>query len=1513
MNNNRPLPLWRRILAAFFVAQLALGPLATPAYAQLTKLADEPIAFMPSAPPNIVLSVDDSTSMLSDFLPDYVIGAFCRDGNGSMTQSCGFVGSPTSPQYIFSAGNTLGGAAIPYPRYADGVPPNATAYANSTIPNWSGAWPAPVHSNAMNRLYYDPSITYSPPLKYDGTPYPSYGSPWTSVHADPWATELKTENLTAAVRIGMWCNSDHPDDTNWNPASGGGNECRVNGTDYASITPAAPGDYQYPWRNTSGNDLRNFRFGASGTNASWNKSIYCNTGSPRFPKNLPCTTTGYTCPAPQTYIPPSPLPQTCFYQGDLTSSTCTTTYNPPGCNTNPAYGSPGPCTGPECLVCTSSSSCTSSVTGKIGRCRLASSSPPGSGGSNSNCNCSGIGCTLGSCPNYNPPGMGTCSGGAIPTPITNCTNNNSNNCSLRLYTPATGLNDGPTLIEDANGAGEVCRRNNRSYPDGTIASPWNYPSAPYTATKNNASCGTVPGYATVPRHYWKTSVEWCSSQITTANSKWRTFGAPGTCQDERTATYRFPRFYKYGVPKTDPAYLDNVTFPAFERVDLTPTIPSYTHTFWRSGAFQTITRTYVEEMTNYANWFAYYRTRIQAAKTVISQNFTYLDTDFRVGFHTLSNDPPTSYVDVAPFDANAGGQKDKWYQQLFGIQIAMGKQTPNMDAVVRIGELFKNGGNAALLGSGDPITLSCQKNYHMLFTDGITNQGALPSVTVGNVDDVVPALPEPVFVLPPIVAGSPWPNLYREDPLNALANTLSDYATHYWVTDMRPAMPNNVLVGKDPASWQHLNFAALSLGTEGVLPSAGATTESQIAAGTLRWPKPVPTQWQPGPSGVDDLWHAAVNGRGRFVNAKTSQQLGRGIAQILADITSPAGGLTGAVFSNPNLSSTNRYTYLAKFTQGWGGNLQKIEIDPQTAAPLSVVWDAEAALIGQTTPAAPPNDKPWYTNRRIVTIDEGGAKVPFLRASLGATQLSTLGPDATSQDRVIEFLRGDRSNEGEDDGQFRVRPSPLGDIVNSQPVVVGDPEWSYLDANDPGYSAFKAAMTGRSKRVYVGANDGMLHAFDDTNGSEAWAFVPRDFYRKAPPVSNDKAGLVGLTYQPGGLPLYAHRFYVDATPRVVDANLAGTWRTLLVGGLGKGGQSYYALDVTDPGAITDESSATSKVLWEFRNADLGYTYGRPTIIKTRAFGGKWLAVVSSGYNNASGEGKLFFLDAATGALLKTMGTGEGTPGSPAGLAHFNAYVEDYRNQLAEQFYAGDLLGNVWRFNVQDANDANWTVEKLAKLTDGFGAAQPVTIPPMIEVDITNGVDRWVFVGTGRLLHEDDLSDTQPQRMYALRDGTYDTPKALGAPLTPADLDVVSGVTGLGSGVIAVNGWYDDLPAGQRIVRPIAATVGLVAYIATGLPIDPCEVGQPANVYVRQFGNGESRLESGPGVFIETIYVPDGGAGLSIISTQDPSCTDNCIPQLKLAVTTTKPEIKLFGAKLPGFVNQNRISWRQLGQ
>ncbi len=278
--------------------------------------------------------------------------------------------------------------------------------------------------------------------------------------------------------------------------------------------------------------------------------------------------------------------------------------------------------------------------------------------------------------------------------------------------------------------------------------------------------------------------------------------------------------------------------------------------------------------------------------------------------------------------------------------------------------------------------------------------------------------------------------------------------------------------------------------------------------------------------------------------------------------------------------------------------------------------------------------------------------------------------------------------------------------------------------------------------IYVGANDGMLHAFDDASGGESWAYVPSALYRKPDPPESVGAtypNLLGaLAFQEGALPKFKHRFLVDGPITVTDANIAGSWKTMLVGGLGKGGKSFYAVDVTDPANVKTEADAAAALMWEFNDPDLGYSFGKPLVTKTNAFGKKWLVVVSSGYNNPSGEGKLWFLDAKDGTVLKVLSTGVGSAGTPSGLAQFSAYTQDQTNYLADQIYAGDLLGNFWRFDVSDADSGNWKVEKMATLTSPSGAAQPVTTAPQIEIDIANGVDRWVFVGTGKLLHENDL-------------------------------------------------------------------------------------------------------------------------------------------------------------------------------
>ena len=1139
--------------------------------------------------------------------------------------------------------------------------------------------------------------------------------------------------------------------------------------------------------------------------------------------------------------------------------------------------------------------------------------------------------------------MGTCQTGNVGA---SCTQNGTTaQCAINAQATVTACDDKTalsaiTLLADANGSGVVCRRNNHAYAsDGTTASQTNYPSGKFTTPvvgerTPGAGCHATNRYTSVPRHYWKTEIEWCDKSIATAGDKWLGYGTPtgGSCQAFKDASHVFPRFYQFGAsPGTD-----NDAIAAFARTDLVSG-STYTHTWTDdSGVLQTITRTYDQEMTNYANWFAYYRTRLLAVKTVTSLVFLgktagtlNVDDTSRVGFHTMFSFA-TSFVDIADFDA---AQKAAWATQLIDLKVPLGQETPTLNTISRIGDYYLNGSSASLPGSTDPIELSCQKNWHMLFTDGFTNQNSLPMTVVGDQDDTVPAtipVGGAAVAGTGLVASAAWPAPFREDtsPGNAVANSAADYVTNYWITNLRPAMPENVATSaRDPASWPHQNFAAMSLGTEGILPSGNqSVVEAQLAAGALQWPKPQPTVFRPDQSGVDDLWHAAINGRGRFVNAQSADELKLGMGQILQDVLNQAGARAGASFQSISVSATSNFIYRTAFQPGWGVSLRKVQIDPATGDEVATAWDASTQLATQLTVSVGVPE-PWLTERKIATIDETATAVPFLDASIGANQLDSLAPGKPARAKaVLAFLRGDRSKEGTKVGQFRVRVGGVfGDVVDSQPVYVGAPRAPYLEANDPGYTtnfANVAAVKNRAARVYVGANDGMLHAIDDATGNEAWAFVPSELYRP------DDTGLGALSYQDGALPPFKHHYYVDATPRITDVNFGGgssDWHTILVGGLGKGGQSYYALDVTQPSDITSETELAKRVLWEFSNADLGYTYGRAIVAKTRAFGGQWLVIVPSGYNNVSaggsGEGKVFFLRASDGALLKTMSTGAGSTTDPSGLAQIAAYQQDFRNQLAEQIYGGDLQGNFWRFDVSDADDSKWSVAKIAQLTDPSGNPQPVTTPPQIEIDIANGIDRWVFVGTGRLLDDLDLTTAsiadQIQTMYAIRDGT------VAAPITPwpatlaprTDMAAVTDAAGLAAK--PDKGWYDDLPLGQRIVVPVQAALSLVAYVGTSPQTDPCLTGQPGTLYAREFGRGDSLLVDNTGATIESLFVAEGIVGLSLVTLSGGSSDTESggFPDLRIALTAGSPGIKTNFVKplAPNFAKQHRMSWRLLGQ
>jgi len=558
----------------------------------------------------------------------------------------------------------------------------------------------------------------------------------------------------------------------------------------------------------------------------------------------------------------------------------------------------------------------------------------------------------------------------------------------------------------------------------------------------------------------------------------------------------------------------------------------------------------------------------------------------------------------------------------------------------------------------------------------------------------------------------------------------------------------------------------------------------------------------------------------------------------------------------------------------------------------SIPWHAQLQLDTLTQAASKTG---WNTGRRILTMNTAtNVGVPFRYLSLSPAQQLALNGDST----LLNYLRGDQTNETT---KFRARLHILGDIVDSQAVLVqGATSPSYTETANPGYTAFTTSVASRAPVVYVGANDGMLHAFEADflnpttanpvtgGGSELFAYVPSLLFQ-GPNGTPSIDGLAALANLNGvSTNNYNHHFYVDQTPQVsdIDFTLTGTgnttpvsttatanWHTLLVGGLGKGGKGIYALDVTTvPAAVNTSTSVADesalvvgnnkKVLWEFTDADMGYSYGAPLIVKTRKYG--WVVVATSGYNNTGsvqdGHGVLYVINAQTGALLQKIDTGVGTTTSPAGLTQATGYTQDVTDGTIDQVYAGDLLGNVWRFDLSEPAVSGGvgtgpypSPTLFATLKDPSGAVQPITTAPRVETDIDStglGTLRWVFVGTGQFLSTSDLTSTQQQTMYALRDGTGSTPATTGLPrsrtaVAPYNLVVNPLITPLAL-TDSSTGWYYDLPgtAGSSggteriVVNPdSAAGVSIVTWASITPSSDPCSL--LGSIYAVDFSTGQT--------------------------------------------------------------------------
>ncbi|MDH3759928.1 MAG: PilC/PilY family type IV pilus protein [Gammaproteobacteria bacterium] len=835
------------------------------------------------------------------------------------------------------------------------------------------------------------------------------------------------------------------------------------------------------------------------------------------------------------------------------------------------------------------------------------------------------------------------------------------------------------------------------------------------------------------------------------------------------------------------------------------------------------------EMQNFANWFQYYRSRMNAVKSAIGPIINNTDTA-RMGLDVFNNGP-------RQFSKTMTDATNKLTLLTDFYNTTDNSTTPARAALNRVGTHFTDtGANAPILPAADGG--ECQQNFNLLVTDGFWNR---TSPGVGNTDIDGPGEFD----------GGSYADSY--------SNTLADVAMKYYEEDLRPSLDDKVptQANVDEAEHQHLVNFAVGFGVKGKLDPAKDIPGS---AG-FEWPEVVSDTL----TTVDDLWHAAYNSRGSYLSARDSQELESSLDSALSSIAQRT-GTAAAVAVNSARLSTESVVYLAQFNSNrWQGNLLAFPIIDTDTGELAATpkWDAASIL----------NARDFASNPRVtITYDNSPSVsdgVPFQWANISTAMKNDLktnalgGVDSDAVGRArLDYLRGDRSNE--DSGLFfRTRVSMLGDIVNSGPVFVGSPTLSWPDFapfpdGPAAYSEFKnGPAANRKKMVYVGANDGMLHAFDDDTGEEIMTYIP---------------GLVSSTGIGDGLhyltePNYVHRFYVDQTPTLSDIYLTSGsnpgWNTVLVGALRGGGRGLFALNVTDPVQFS-ETSADQLVLWEFSSADdidLGYTFSRPAI--ALANNGRWVAIFGNGYNDlGSGEASLFVVDIEKGADgnwqtgdYEKITTTVGDPANRNGLAT-PALADVDGDGTVDRVYAGDLRGNMWAFDLSSSSSNSWQVAHKSGSTPiplfTTPPNKPITAKPVLakhptQPDSTspsNAPNIMVFFGTGQYLVDADKKNIDEQTFYGVWDkgdaGLDDT------KLIKQDFDTSFSVKVLTRNPIDYAtdyGWYFHLPeTGERSVTAPIARADTV-FFNSFVPVDePCSVGGFGFKFAVDMATGGSPLE-----------------------------------------------------------------------
>ncbi len=816
-------------------------------------------------------------------------------------------------------------------------------------------------------------------------------------------------------------------------------------------------------------------------------------------------------------------------------------------------------------------------------------------------------------------------------------------------------------------------------------------------------------------------------------------------------------------------------------------------------------RVYAKERQNFANWYSYYRRRELTATAAVANVINSMQ-GVNIGIRSINGKIVQPAV---PVKVGTEDRTTDLLNTLYAYNVTA-QGTPLRTGLQKVGQYFhKDDNNSGGIGAS-PIAIAsdggeCQQNFAIVMTDGYYN-GSSPST--GNVDGD---------------DGAPYADTY--------SSTLADVAMYYYENDLAGALDDLVPATlEDSAIHQHMVTFGISFGVFGTLNPDDYPAENDYKNGSgsyPNWPSPTSGNQQK----IDDLWHASVNGHGTFISAADPQELVSSLLGVMQNIQARSGSAAAISVNGDELYESVGSDILlfqtSYNTDGWWGDLVAYGINYWTGEVITspIRWSAADELenfLGVSGAG----------NRLVVTFDRiTGSGIPFRYSSLNALQQTQLHINPTTADLILNYIRGEDANEMQyvGSGGFRNRTKKLGDFVNSSAVYnqgylyvgnndgmlhvidseygtevfsyvpsfafdnlseLADPNYSHkyfvdqtpfvvrMDEDDSssGTKTYLVGGLGKGGKGYFGIDvtsltDGsFVHAETDVASMIKWEYPSIQVYNSTYSFVQGASG--------------ANDEIHDSSANFVNAGFING-SMITVSGSGGNDGTYEVLGVSAGvlqvanGSLTTEA-AGSMITIVGDDPDMGYSFSKPLIVKTYATSinngaetESHVVIFGNGYQSKNGNAVLYFVNPETGAVIKKIDT---KVGPENGLSSTTPIDSDF-DFRADYVYAGDLYGNMWKFDMTSSDPADWQVAycdnadsvnhcsdavpaavpkpmfRAQTVTDACGniSFQPITAKPDIMLACDKKDGYMVIFGTGRYLDALDLLDDSKQTIYGIWD------------------------------------------------------------------------------------------------------------------------------------------------------------------